>query len=123
MAHPHPTAGGDPVVIGPINNLQGRFPTGSWVPPANTSQVAFALQMNTNEITDPSNSLYLELWADFGAGPVFQKALDPLWVGGPGQTAPSLVYQWLPTNTPRKVFGVIDCVSQVLINSGSFTFA
>ena len=94
-------------ILDQIQNKIGAFWGVGMAPAAGTTKATITGTMPANEITDPSNWVRLEIYADFGAGPKFMaKSAD--WKGGPGQTAPSLTWQFNLSNPPLLVYGILE---------------
>lgn len=90
-----------------VSNLIGTFWSVGAPPTAGTTTATVAADMPTAEITDASNFVRLQVWADFGSGARWM-ATGPEWQGGPGQSAPSLAWQFSAAHPPQRVYGVLE---------------
>jgi hypothetical protein len=113
-------------VYGLINNVIGLFVGVGAAPPATAKTATITASMAAKEIADTSNALRLGVYADFGAGPVWQ-AWAAVWQGGPGQVQPSFTWT-LPQLLPVAVHAVVQngtggANSPAVIDSLNITFA
>src|SRR5947209_6756679 len=96
-----------------IQDRIGDFAGDVQTPPAGSNQATLTAVLGPGQAADATNSLRLVLLADWGNGPR-RVACSPLWKGGLGQTAPSLVWAWSPDDPPLYVWGWLENVTQVV---------
>lgn len=94
-------------ILDRIENKIGMFWGVGVAPDPGTSKAVLTADMPPAEVTDTTNWVRVQIWADFGAGPKFMsRGLE--WHGGPGQTPLKLEWQFDPQRPPLLVYGVLE---------------
>jgi hypothetical protein len=109
-------------VLDLTNNVVGSFNTAWQPPPAGTSTATLTAVLGDNQAKDPTNSLQLDIEADFGTG-FSWVASGPVWNGNAAGTPPSSVpFQFSKLAPPKRVRGVLHTITQVIVKEVDLAF-